>query len=292
MYREDYEGVHDSESDQIRDVYAYYGLAMYMAQNLERGLAMLLALERQKEGMTAWDFDARLAENYQSTFGDLVSRFLKSPLAASSGLSAHLQRANEQRNDLAHQYFWDRGIQFVSPEGRLAMIAELRQMKTEFERLDDDLQAFQEADLKARGEDIHGFRSRVNASLHGYLSGSAIPHSPELLPNKVTVVAAEEWCSTPDRPGNLVLISREGRFLVPGGWGLCYGPPTIPNGSVARPLAFDRAFPAELNPRPKTSSSWNYGIPLANGYVLRAQTLPGLEIGQFRVWIQPPQPNT
>jgi hypothetical protein len=291
MHREELEGVHDPESDQIRDVYAYYGLAMYMAQNLERGLAMLLALEAQEKGMTSWDFDARLAENYRSTFGDLVSRFLKSPLAPSSGLSAQLQRANEQRNDLAHQYFWDRGIQFASPEGRLAMIAELRQMKAEFECLDDDLQAFQEADLKARGEDIHSFRLRVEASLHGYLCGSAIPHSPELVPNKVNVVAAEEWCSNPDSPGSLVLTSKEGRFLVPGERGLCYGPPAIPKGSVARPLSFDRAFPAELNPRPKTSSSWNYGVPLANGYVLRTQSRPGLEVGQFRVWIQPPQPG-
>jgi hypothetical protein len=32
-------------------------------------------------------------------------------------------------------------------------------------------------------------------------------------------------------------------------------------------------------------------FPLANGYVLRAQTRPGLEAGQFRVWIQRPQPR-
>jgi hypothetical protein len=49
MHREHSEGVHDPESDQIRDVYAYFGLAMYMAQNLERGLAMLLALEGQEK---------------------------------------------------------------------------------------------------------------------------------------------------------------------------------------------------------------------------------------------------
>ena len=45
----------------------------------------------------------------------------------------------------------------------------------------------------------------------------------------------------------------------------------------------------ELNPRPKTASAWNYGIPLADGFVLRAQTKSGLDPGQFWVWIQRPQ---
>ena len=105
---------------------------MYMAQNVERELSMLVALEGLSTGMTAWDFDARLAENYQSTFGDLVSKFLSSSQGVSSGLSGQLQRANEQRNDLAHHYFWDRGIQFVSPDGQMAIIAELRQIKPTF----------------------------------------------------------------------------------------------------------------------------------------------------------------
>jgi hypothetical protein len=168
----------DSESKRIRDVYAYYGLAMYMAQNVERRLSMLLALEGLSTGMTAWDFDARLAENYQSTFGDLVSKFLSSSQGASSEPSARLQRANEQRNDLAHHYFWDRGIQFVSPDGQMAMIAELSQMKVDFESLDDDLTALQEAALRRRGEDIDNFRLGVENNLHGNLSGVALPHSP------------------------------------------------------------------------------------------------------------------
>ena len=159
----------DPESKRIRDVYAYYGLAMYMAQNVERGLSMLLALEGLSTGMTAWDFDARLAENYQSTFGDLVSKFLSSFHGASSELSARLQHANEQRNALAHHYFWDRGIQFLSPDGQMAMIVELSQIKADFESLDDDLTALQEVALRRSGEDIDSFRLSVERYLHGYL---------------------------------------------------------------------------------------------------------------------------
>jgi hypothetical protein len=47
---------------------------MYQAQCLERGLAMVLAT-LNPERMTAWDYDARLAENFDSTFGQMVTRF-------------------------------------------------------------------------------------------------------------------------------------------------------------------------------------------------------------------------
>src|SRR5207244_450052 len=64
----------DAESEQIREVYAMYGLAMYHVQCLERALAMVIAT-LNPERLTAWDYDARLAENFESTFGQLAMRF-------------------------------------------------------------------------------------------------------------------------------------------------------------------------------------------------------------------------
>jgi hypothetical protein len=65
----------EAEAEQIREVYAYFGLAMYEVQNLERQLTMLLAILRKTEMSTAWDYDARLADGFQSTFGKLVTEF-------------------------------------------------------------------------------------------------------------------------------------------------------------------------------------------------------------------------
>jgi len=80
------------ESESIRDVYAHFGLALYLAQGLERQLSQVLALDGDTSHITAWDFDARLAENYQSTFGDLVSRFSRSHSTTSAELCQRLQR--------------------------------------------------------------------------------------------------------------------------------------------------------------------------------------------------------
>lgn len=46
----------DPESEQIREVYARYGLAMFQAQCLERALAMTLAI-LDSERLTSWDYE-------------------------------------------------------------------------------------------------------------------------------------------------------------------------------------------------------------------------------------------
>ena len=211
MHGEPAENTLSPESQRVRDVYAHYGLAMYLAQNVERGLSMALALEGQSQHMTTWDYDARLAENYQNTFGGLVSKFIASPIGLSSGLSDRLKRASLQRNDLAHQYFWDRAIQFASSDGQLEMIAELKQIQDEFTALDDELGLIVDAFVKGRGDSVEDFHSRAELSLNAFLSGSQTPHNSESVPNRVEVIAAQVWSVNPDEPGNLVLISSEGR---------------------------------------------------------------------------------
>jgi hypothetical protein len=276
----------DPENQQIRDVYAHFGLAMYLAQSLERGLAMVLALEAQSERMTAWDFDARLAENYGSTFGTLVTKFVASSEPKPAGLTERLLSANCQRNDLAHQYFWDRGIKFCSDEGCMDMLVELRQMQAAFTALDDELGQLADARILQRGQSLESFRQRTELALREMIGGTLEPRNPESVPNPVEVVGAEEWRSDVSKPGNLVLIAKDGRHLAPGQRGLCFGPRSVPSGKTAVALSFDKAFPAIVNPRPKTSSSWNYGIPLENGYILRARTTPDSATNQFFVSIQ------
>ena len=73
----------DPESEQIREVYARFGLAVYSAQCLERELAMLLAASGTPEYFTAWDYDDRLAGNFDSTFGALVTMF--------AGMAGHFE---------------------------------------------------------------------------------------------------------------------------------------------------------------------------------------------------------
>ena len=108
----------DPQSEQIREVYAFFGLAIHNAQSLERELAMVVATTEASERFTAWDYDDRLAGNFDSTFGALVKEFSRVAAAEDKSLLSELEKAVEERNELVHRYFWNRAVQFNSMDGR------------------------------------------------------------------------------------------------------------------------------------------------------------------------------
>jgi hypothetical protein len=260
----------DPESEQIREVYALYGLAMYMAQNLERGLSMLLASSGDVERTTAWDYDARLAENFTLTFGDLVSKF-KDHYRYSHSQIVLLDRAVDMRNDLAHHYFWDRAVEFATADGRDQMIAELCGMRELFESLDNELETLTREQVKRRGLSPDFLENKTKEHLERVLAGIQNFHDPDLPPNPVEIVGAYEWRLGTAVKCGLVLKSRDGKLLILGEKGLCYGPQNIPEQDLIKKVEFDVALPVAVNPRVKKASPWNFGIPLANGYVLRVR---------------------
>lgn len=261
----------DPESEQMREVYAVFGLAMYQAQNLEVELAILLAVFDDSKLMTAWDYDARFAESFESTFGTLVTNFAKVSNVDQEELLKRLEKAVEARNDLAHHYFWDRAAQFCTNEGRAQMITELVTIGNDFESLDRELGELACGIAHRRGLTRQILEAHTTAEMKELMSGAAKPYRPERVPNPIEIVAAYEWRTDDIIKSGLIMASKNGKYLLLGDRGLCYGPQTIPvNELVARP-EFQRALPATVNPRPKKSAPWNYAIALANGYILRAR---------------------
>lgn len=261
----------DPESEQIREVYALFGLTMYLAQTLERGLAMLLAVFGEGNLMTAWDYDARLAENFQSTFGVLVTKLAEQAGSGNVKLTDRLAKAVDDRNDLAHHYFWDRAVQFCSSDGRAQMITELHQMRHRFESLDEKLTELTQECAKRRGLSVEVLEAHTAAHMEELLAGVMEPPNPQRVPNPVEIVAAYEWRVDSTVKSKLILASKDGRYLILGEKGLCYGPQNISAHELVVKAHFEKALPAKVNPRPKTSAPWNFSIPLANGYMLRAR---------------------
>lgn len=261
----------DPESEQIREVYALFGLAMYLAQNLERGLAMLLAVFGETKLMTTWDYDARLAENFKSTFGALVTKFAALADSEHVKLTDQLAKALDDRNDLAHRYFWDRAMQFCSSDGRAHMITELHRMRNRFESLDDELAELARECVKRRGLSAEVLEAYTTAQVAELLAGAVEPHDPEYVPNPIEIVAAYEWRMDSTVKSKLVLASKDGRHLILGEKGLCYGPQNIAAQDLVVKTHFEKALPATVNPRPKKAARWNFAVPLANGYILRAR---------------------
>lgn len=69
----------DLDEEQVKDVYAHYGLAMYLAQCLEHGIVNALVILRlpEKEKHTRHDIDEFMEGRFQKTLGTLI-KHLKS----------------------------------------------------------------------------------------------------------------------------------------------------------------------------------------------------------------------
>ena len=137
------------EDEHIKEVYAHFGLAMYLAQVLEHGIVNALIYAdlvprraghvRTKEQWEA-EFDAFMGRHFEVTLGRLLKR-LNEHVPVPEGLQANLNAALKARNHLAHVFFRERAAPYMSAEGRDGMLKELAEAQTIFERADADLDA-------------------------------------------------------------------------------------------------------------------------------------------------------
>src|SRR6185437_1304919 len=106
----------DSLSEQIKDVYANFGLAIYQAQCLEHGLVNALVFldlipNRRKlaRSVAEWadSVDSFMDSKFEFTLGKMI-RALKQVTAVPADLEGLLSVALSKRNWLAHSYFRDR----------------------------------------------------------------------------------------------------------------------------------------------------------------------------------------
>jgi hypothetical protein len=130
--------------DHVRTVYAQFGLALYLAQVLEHGLANALVLAElipRRAGKpiprNEWEaeFNAFLGQQFEQTLGRLIQG-LKRATAVPADLKGLLARALQTRNFLSHHFFRERAEAFMSREGREEMLEELGRAQKLFEAAD------------------------------------------------------------------------------------------------------------------------------------------------------------
>jgi len=139
----------DPESEQVREVYAHYGLAMYWAQCLEQSIFQhLLFFDHFPKAVKAYTtpenwakaFDRYEAQELGQTMGKLIRR-LREVGQPTESVERALAKALKSRNWLAHGYFADRAIEFTDSNGRQEMIEELDELRDSFRACAGDLDA-------------------------------------------------------------------------------------------------------------------------------------------------------
>ena len=132
-----------NKDEHVKEVYAHFGLSMYLAQVLEHGIVnTFIFLELIPKAKCKWnsdEFDSYVNGEFDKTLGQLISK-LRSLTTISDDLEALLRSALEKRNWLAHHYFRERSSQFMSASGRDSMIQELQHCQKLFDQADKKLE--------------------------------------------------------------------------------------------------------------------------------------------------------
>lgn len=139
----------------VRQTFAYFGRAMYMASCLEHGLTIALVQaelmsqvhgrarrERKAPSRGEWEamFDAYMAKHDLLPLGTLIDRF-RSVVKVEPALDAQLDEALRRRNQLAHGFFRERAVEFCLSTGRAQMMEVLERDQDLFSRADAAVQA-------------------------------------------------------------------------------------------------------------------------------------------------------
>ena len=139
---------HISEEDHIKEVYARFGLALYMSQVLEHGIVNALVVldlipnrRHTVRSKSEWEMlvDDFMEGRFKKTMGTLI-KSLKAIRHIPPELENEMREALHQRNWLAHGFFRDRSTDFGSYTGREKMLTEVDAARDLFSRIDDALE--------------------------------------------------------------------------------------------------------------------------------------------------------
>lgn len=132
----------DEYEYQVREVYAQFGLTSYTSQVMERNLVTLLTFDANlNEAQPSTDtFDRSYEKFARLTLGKLLKEFEKR-FPKEADVAIVLQEALPLRNRVAHNFFWDKSVAFVSVGGRESMLTELYEMREVFADTDEQVSA-------------------------------------------------------------------------------------------------------------------------------------------------------
>lgn len=129
----------DEVGEQVRDVYAHFGLAYYRSQVLEHTLVNMITIAQLSRPHTlpigVATQDELWSKNFALTLGKMVRR-LPTEYYDTSVVAAKLAGTVETRNRLAHRFFRERAEDFLTARGRAAMVADLEAAREQFGEVD------------------------------------------------------------------------------------------------------------------------------------------------------------
>ncbi|HWB82928.1 MAG TPA: hypothetical protein VG675_02225 [Bryobacteraceae bacterium] len=246
----------EATSDDVKEVYARFGLAYYHAEVLYRGLCNLYCASQVPPmgPVTRYRMEEHLRTASEMTLGQLLPR-LETVLPAS--LLERLAEALERRNFIAHRFWFERIHLFATLSGIEAMVTELAHDTELFQDLDREVERITEPFHVRIGLTPELSVTAFNEVKRGEVVDPL--HSQRMPRKQETVVKV---FNVPAGSGNAVLVFQTDDGLL---WQLCdaglgWSPYDLVDPLWPSADKFTDLLPARINPRPKASAPWTFEI--------------------------------
>jgi hypothetical protein len=183
----------DDDSWERREVFAYFGSAMYMASVLEVGLSHVLMhgqyMKQARDNFIATrgkgfdrkkyeaDFDAFMDNQFAQTMGNLIRR-VHGFAGFDDQLKARIVAAKERRDRLTHHYWRETSLKFHTSAGRTEMMEELNADTVMFRELDRDIEAATKHIRESIGMDDKVVEAYVNRQMERIKAGLSWDDEP------------------------------------------------------------------------------------------------------------------
>lgn len=239
----------------IKELFATFGLAYYISENLHRGLSIFYALSsfENMHDMTIPRYEEKLVEVFSLPLGIVIGKV--KPVIPRD-LQIRLDEALEKRNYLAHHFWFESANNMQSASGINAMLLDLNQIREMLDELDSEIYQLATQRLTEFGvtaEMLEEHKQRL-------LSGKPEPPLPGKSPLRkkpVRIVQAYE-VKTSSRASTLIFVTDDDQLLQLCDVGLGWSNFTQVETNWIVNDVLQQYLPANIDPRPQTNEPWNY----------------------------------
>ncbi len=240
----------------VREIFAYYGRTMYLAQAIEKGIMNLTVISQHKHGITKTRYDEILHEKSSLTFGQL-KREIKGLNCFSEKELELIEEFHEKRDFLAHSFWWERAVEFYDEKLQHKLLLELDDLTEFFDSLNELVENKAKPFIEKHNIDINGIRDEMISQ------GKTIPFEAFRKLNKNETVIDLFPYKNAENSLTPIFELKDNTFWTICEIGLTQYKFEIIQENKLKFKGLEESLPInQFNPRPKVENPWNYELDL------------------------------
>jgi hypothetical protein len=251
--------------DEIKELYAMFGLAYFQSESLHRGLCILYTFMgfAKKEHIVQPRIEERMSYAFSQTLGQIISQTNELWIP---GLIEELKMANKKRVQLAHYFWFEKAHLMQKHDGVQELVQELNEACTVFSKLDDEIMKVVESKKIEFGIPDELIENEMNKILSG--NGESFePFSKENKIKRVENIIYAWDMPWKDNKKALILENEAGILFQLSDVGLCISL-RKKEEAVWSISPIQKYLPALIETRPPCRGPWNYDLRLNDRTIL------------------------